>query len=128
MGYFCIFALAMKEKNLNTIIDLLERSCSKFPDNVYLWEKRDGKYQPSTYSEVKQQVMYVAAGMMAVGLEKGDRVALLSEGCNAWVYGELGLLYAGGTNVPLSIKLTPKEVVFRVNHSGARYLIVSDFM
>ena len=127
MGYFCIFALAMKEKNLNTIIDLLERSCSKFPDNVYLWEKRDGKYQPSTYSEVKQQVMYVAAGMMAVGLEKGDRVALLSEGCNAWVYGELGLLYAGGTNVPLSIKLTPKEVVFRVNHSGARYLIVSDF-
>ncbi len=117
----------MKENNLNTIIDLLERSCRKFPDNVYLWEKRDGKYQPATYLEVKQQVMYAAAGLMAAGLEKGDRMALLSEGCNAWVYGELGLLYAGGANVPLSIKLTPKEVVFRVNHSGARFLMVSDY-
>lgn len=117
----------MKEKNLNTIVDLFVRSCNKFPENVYLWEKRNGKYRPATYLEVKQQVMYTAAGMMASGLDKGDRVALLSEGCNAWVYGELGLLYAGGTNVPLSIKLTPGEVAFRVNHSGARFLIVSDY-
>ena len=64
---------------------------------------------------------------MAAGLERGERVALLSEGCNEWVYGELGILYAGGVNVPLSMKLTPSEVVFRVNHSEARFLMVSDY-
>lgn len=117
----------MKERDLNTIIDLLERSCGKFPEQVYLWEKRDGKYEPTSYAETRAHVRDVAAGLMAAGLCKGDRVALLSEGCNAWVYSELGVLYAGGVNVPLSMKLTPAEVVFRVNHSGARFLVVSDY-
>lgn len=116
----------MKEELLHTIIDLLERSCRKFPQNAYLWEKCDGKYQQTTYAETREQVRAVAAGFMVAGLQKGDRVALLSEGCNAWVYGELGVLYAGGVNVPLSIKLTAKELVFRINHSGARFLILSD--
>ena len=117
----------MEEKNLNTIIDLFERSCRLFPERPYLWEKRDGKYQPATYTTVHEQVLQVAGGLMAAGLERGERVALLSEGCNEWVYGELGILYAGGVNVPLSMKLTPSEVVFRVNHSEARFLMVSDY-
>ena len=43
------------------------------------------------------------------------------------MFAELGILYAGGVNVPLSIKLTDKELIFRVRHSGARFLIVSDY-
>ena len=85
----------MKERDLNTIIDLLERSCGKFPEQVYLWEKRDGKYEPTSYAETRAHVRDVAAGLMAAGLCKGDRVALLSEGCNAWVYSELGVLICG---------------------------------
>ena len=115
----------MEELKLDTIIDLLERSCKKYAQNIYLWEKQDGKYQGTTYTEVKKQVECVAAGFMESGLQKGDRVALLSEGCNDWIYAELGMLYAGGANVPLSIKLSAGEVAFRVNHSGARFLVVS---
>lgn len=113
------------KKEIRTIIDLLERSCEKFPENVYLWEKQAGDYRPTTYRKTKEQVEYVAAGLIAAGLRKGDRVALLSEGCNDWVYGEVGILYAGGVNVPLSIKLTPAELVFRIHHSDARFLILS---
>lgn len=115
----------MKE-DLHTIIDLLERSCRKFPQHAYLWEKQDGKYRSVTYMETRQEVRKVAAGLMAAGLEKGERVALLSEGCNDWVYAELGILYAGGVNVPLSIKLTESELIFRIVHAEARFLIVSD--
>ena len=42
---------------------------------------------------------------MSLGINKGDRISLLSEGRNLWVIGELGILYAGAVNVPLSIKL-----------------------
>ena len=111
---------------LHTIIDLLERSCRKFPQNVYLWEKYDGRYRPTTYTGTREEVRAVAGGLMARGLQKGERVGLLSEGCNDWIFGELGILYAGGVNVPLSIKLTEKELVFRINHSDARFLILSD--
>ena len=112
---------------MDTIIDLFERSCLKFPDNPYLWEKKDGKYEALTYSWAKSRVMEIAAGLLAVGLKKGQRVALLSEGCSDWVCSELGILYAGGVNVPLSIRLTARELVFRINHSGARFVFVSPF-
>lgn len=124
-GRFYIFA-GMMGRKINTVIDLLERSCEQFPGNVYLWEKKEGKYQPATYLEVREQVGYVASGLMGRGLLAGERVALLSEGCNDWIYAELGILYAGGIHVPLSIKLSPGELIFRLNHSGARFLIVSD--
>lgn len=117
----------MIKEELHTIVDLLERSCREFPENAYLWEKRDGAYRATSYRETREMVLEVAAGLLAAGLEKGDRVALLSQGCNDWVYGELGILYAGGVNVPLSIKLTANELVFRINHSGARFLMVSDY-
>ena len=43
-----------------------------------------------------------------------------------WVIGELGILYAGGVNVPLSIKLEEgSDLVFRIRHSDSRFVIVS---
>ena len=110
---------------MKTVIDLFERSCEKFPDNPYLWEKKNGKFAATSYMEVKREVLNFAGALCQLGMDREDRIALLSEGCNAWVYSELGMLYAGGVNVPLSIKLTDNEIVFRVEHSQARFLIVS---
>lgn len=112
---------------MDTIIDLFERSCVKFPDNPYLWEKRKGKYEAITYSQTKSRVKDIAAGLVTIGLKKGDRVALLSEGCSDWVCSELGILYAGGISVPLSIRLTEQELIFRLNHSEAQYVFVSSY-
>ncbi len=113
------------DKQPKNLIDLLERSCLKFPDNPYVWEKRQGKYTAVTYLQTREQVRLVAAGLLAMGLKKGERVALWSEGCCEWIYAELGILYAGGINVPLSIKLTEQELIFRIMHSGARFMVVS---
>lgn len=113
-------------EELKTVIDLFERSVLKFPDQVYLWEKRQGSYRSVTYKQTREEVIRVATGLLARNLQKGDRVALLSEGCNDWIFAELGILYAGGISVPLSIKLNAAELIFRIGHSGARFLVVSD--
>lgn len=111
---------------MRTIIELFETSVAKFHDNVYLWEKQKGDFEGTTYTQTHDLVMRFGAGMRALGLEKGDRVALLSEGRNAWIISELGILYAGGINVPLSVKLdSGGELAFRLNHSGTRMIIVS---
>jgi long-chain acyl-CoA synthetase len=63
---------------------------------------------------------------MALGVQKGEKVALLSEGRNMWVLGELGILYAGAVNVPLSIKLEESnDLLFRLKHSDSKYIMVS---
>ena len=111
-----------------TLIQFFEQSVEKFPDRIYLWEKPPGAnaYSGTTFRETWKQVHLLAAGLMAFGLKKGDRVALLSEGRNAWVISELAILYNGAINVPLSVKLSePEEIRFRLDHSGARMVIVS---
>lgn len=111
---------------MKTIIELFETSVGKFSDKIYLWEKRTGSYAGITYRETRNQVFRFAAGLLSLGLKKGERVGLISEGRNAWIISELGILYAGGINVPLSVKLDAgSELAFRLQHSGARMLIVS---
>ncbi len=108
------------------ITQLFEKSVTRFSKNVYLWEKKKDKFQPLTYAEVKDLVYKFSAGLMKLGISKGDRIALLSEGRNEWVIGELGILYAGAISVPLSVKLNePSELLFRIEHSGSRMIIVS---
>ena len=111
---------------MKTIIELFETSVEKYPENIFLWEKTNGNYQGTNYRDVHQEVLWFAAGLQSIGINKGDRIALLSEGRNRWLTGELGILYAAATNVPLSIKLDAGvELKFRLLHSGCRMVIVS---
>lgn len=109
-----------------TIIDLFENSVKQYPDNPFLWEKTRDAFEPTTYKEVQQQVYAAGAGLIALGVKKGDNMALLSEGRNAWIIGELAMFYAGAINVPLSIKLEEaNDLLFRLVHADVKYILVS---
>jgi len=110
---------------MKSLIQFFEESVEKYSNNVYLWEKPNEKYEGTTYAETRKQVCEFAAGLIKLGIKRGDRLCLISEGRNSWVIGELGILYTGAINVPLSVKLNSDEIKFRINHSGARMILVS---
>ena len=109
-----------------TLVDLFEESVRLYPNNTFLLEKTNKKFEPTTYSEVKTLVYRLGAGLQAIGVQKGDSMALLSEGRNAWIIGELAMFYAGAMNVPLSIKLEESnDLLFRLVHGDVKYIMVS---
>jgi long-chain acyl-CoA synthetase len=111
---------------MKALTHLFEECVSKYPDNPLMWEKTTDKFEATTYKQIREKVYQFAAGLIAMGVNKGDRIALLSEGRNDWVISELGILYAGAVNVPLSVKLgDASEIEFRLVHSGARIIIAS---
>ena len=113
-----------------TIIDFVEKYVAKYSENPFLWEKNldTNQWEPTSYAETLRQAKRIAAGLMALGVEKGDKISYLCEGRNMWVIGELGVLFAGAVNVPLSIKLEEtNDLVFRVKHSDSKYVITSKF-
>lgn len=110
---------------MKSLVQFFEENVEKFNNNVYLWEKPSDKYEGTTYGEVRKQVHEFAAGLVAMGVKKGDRISLISEGRNCWVIGEMGVLFTGAVNVPLSVKLNPDEIKFRINHSESRMVMVS---
>ena len=113
-----------------TIIDFVEKYVAKFAKNPFIWEKNldTNKWEPTTYEETLAKAKRIAAGLMALGVQKGEKVSYLSEGRDMWIIGELGVLYAGAVNVPLSIKLgEANDLVFRVKHSDSKYIVTSKF-
>ena len=109
-----------------TIIDLLNESVEKYADNPFLWEKLTDEFLPTTYKETKEQAHLIAAGLMALGVKIGEKISLLSEGKNAWITSELGILHTGAINVPLSIKLEESnDLIFRIQHSESKWIMVS---
>ena len=113
-----------------TIIDFVEKYVAKYSKNPFLWEKNldTNEWEPTTYEETLKKAKRIAAGLMALGVQKGEKVSYLSEGRDMWIIGELGVLYAGAVNVPLSIKLgETNDLVFRVKHSDSKYVITSKF-
>ncbi len=109
-----------------TIPNLFESSVQQFGENVLMWEKNGEAYGGLTYKAMRAQVRSFAAGLLAMGGQKGDRIALICEGRNDWVMSELAILYTGAVSVPISVKIEElEELKFRLAHSGCRMAIVS---
>ncbi|MCX6571139.1 MAG: AMP-binding protein [Candidatus Aminicenantes bacterium] len=109
-----------------TLPRLFEDSVKAYPGNVLIWEKNGERYEPTTYAEMRGLVHKFAAGLMSLGLGKGDRAALISEGRRDWIVSELGILFVGAVNVPISVKVDELgDLKFRLAHSGCRLAVVS---
>ncbi len=113
----------MKKK---TIIDLFEDSVNRFGDKTFLLEKKTDAFLPTTYAETRREALEIGAGLVVAGVRPGDKVSILSEGRNDWIVSELGIFYAGGISVPLSIKLEESnDLLFRLKHAEVSVIFVS---
>jgi len=115
---------------MNTVIELLHEGAAKHGDLTYLGCKveENGRdiWKTWSFRETDRLSSVFAAALVDLGFKNGDNLAILSEGRPQWVIGEYGILKAGCTSVPLSTKLTEGEIFFRLDHSEAKALLVSE--
>ena len=79
-----------------------------------------------TFDEVYEAVCAAAAGLQALGLTRGERVAILSENCLEWALADFACLCAGILDVPIYSTLTPPQVAYILENSQAQLVFVSD--
>lgn len=109
-----------------TVFNMLSRAAKQYADKPYLSTKGDSGWIRTSFSQAEKMARTLAYAFVEIGLKKGDKVAILSEAKTDWIVTEFAALFAGGISVPLSIKLMPEEVPFRVNHSDAVLFAVSE--
>lgn len=111
---------------MRTIPELFENSVERFATNALIKEKIEGRYQDISYQSIREQVKALSFGLIQLGVQKGDRVALLAEGSSQWLICELAVLYTGAICVPLSTKINEaSDLHFRLEHSGSKFIFVS---
>jgi len=87
--------------------------------------KAGGDWAKIPAREFREEVELAAHGLIALGIQAGDRVALLSENRPGWALADLATLSVGAWVVPIYTSLPPDEVQYILEDSGARACVVS---
>jgi long-chain acyl-CoA synthetase len=94
----------------------------KRPDTLNY--KSGGRWVSISSDELLARAKRIAAGLHAIGVQRGDRVALLSESRVEWTLADAGSIFAGAIDVPIYATLTPPQVRYILNDSGACVLFL----
>ncbi len=98
---------------------------AQFGDAPFLWAKSGSEWHSISWAETARRVAGFAKNLKRLGLEKGDRVMLVSENRPEWCIADLGIMAAGCITVPTYTTNTERDHQHILDNSGARAIIVS---
>jgi long-chain acyl-CoA synthetase len=94
-------------------------------DAPFLWAKSGSEWHPISWAETARRVAGFAKALRKLGLEKGDRVMLVSENRPEWCIADLGIMAAGCVTVPTYTTNTERDHQHIMDNSAARAIIIS---
>jgi long-chain acyl-CoA synthetase len=95
-------------------------------DKKFLFRKVNGVFEGITYKEFKVETEKFALGLAALGIKRGDKIAIMAENRPEWVFSDMAILGLGAVDVPLYPSLTADSVQFILNNSESKGIIVSN--
>ena len=107
-----------------TINHVFRNRTRTYQNRLAVEKKRNGRWERASWIEYYDRSRAVGLGLAAIGVEKGDRVALLSENRLEWLYTDMGALGIGACLVPIYTTLTDEEVAYIVDNAGVKVLVV----
>jgi len=103
---------------------MLEKFASTLADTVYLRQPVNREFQEITWAEAYDKTLRLAAGLRSLGLERGDKVSILSENCAEWFLADFAITAAGLISVPIYFTAGEKTISYVLEHSGAKAIVV----
>ena len=107
-----------------TPLEMLYQWNKSVPNRIFLRQPINGKYKTYTWSQVNDQARRLASSLLAQGLVKGDRVAILSKNCAEWFISDYAIQLAGLISVPLYPMQTPDALEYVLTHSDSKVIII----
>ena len=108
------------------LVELYESSVSRFADNPLFGTKQADSWSWMSYRDFGEQVDFARAGLAGLGLERGDRVAAISDNRTEWAIGAYATYGLGASWVPMYEAQLSKEWEFIIGDSGAKIAVVAD--
>jgi long-chain acyl-CoA synthetase len=112
--------------NSKTLADLLVRAAELYGSHPAVRYKEDGAWVDRSFQQVLDTVKPLALGLVALGVEKGDRVSILGNTRPEWTYFDFAALSIGATVVPIYQTNSPEECAYVLENSDAKVVIVEN--
>jgi long-chain acyl-CoA synthetase len=110
---------------IQTVCDIFYRSVDTYRKPEHLKYKKDGAWRAISSEELRAAVEETSMGLRALGIGKGDTVAILSENRPEWTIADLATLCAGAADATIYATLTPPQVQYILNDSESKVVFVS---
>ncbi|MDA9277359.1 AMP-binding protein [Polaribacter sp.] len=109
------------------LFDFADYQLANHPQKECFLYKEDNQWIKISTQEYIDQAHKVSASLLALGIEKNDKIAVITTNNNPnWHILDTGLLQIGAQNIPLYATLSEKDYAYVLNHSDAKYCFVSD--
>ena len=115
----------MDYDNATSLPEIFFANTAEIGDRPFLWTKRQGEWQPMTGTEAHDRAAAMSNALIALGVRKGDRVALVSESRPDWMVADIAILTTGGISVPTYTTNQISDHIHVLQDSGAKGAIVS---
>jgi len=109
-----------------TIPALFLERCRSTPDKIAFRVKDLGIYREVTWGEYLEHVRDFCLGLVELGLERGDRVAIMGDPCPEWMYADLAAQCAGGISYGIYPTSSIPEVKYLMENGGAKFFVAED--
>ena len=103
---------------------VLHQWVEKHPDDSFLHQPVDGQLHTFTFREAEDQARRMASALLALGLQPGDKVALLGKNCAEWLLADFAICMAGLVSVPIYPTASTDTIRFIFEHSEAKAVFV----
>ena len=111
-----------------TIFNRFQGTSLKYPKNIVLGWKIEGKYQTINYSQLLDKVNRCVSGLRKLNIKVGTKVAIFSSNRPEWAILDLALNKIGAISVPIHTTLSPNLIKHILEDSKAEYLALGEFL
>lgn len=109
-----------------TLPGLLARNRERYGDRTALREKNLGIWQEVSWNQYYEHVKRCCLGFLSLGVQKGDKVAILGDNCPEWLYADMAAQTAGCVSVGIYPTNPPKQVEYVLGHSDSVLVVAKD--
>lgn len=115
----------MDYQSIRNLPTMFFDQAERYTDRPFLWAKRGREWRSQSWSEVAARISELSRTLRALGIEPGDRVALVSENRPAWLIADVAIMAAGAITVPAYTTNSEDDHQYLLNDSGAKGLVIS---
>ncbi|HOX92574.1 MAG TPA: AMP-binding protein, partial [Spirochaetales bacterium] len=97
------------------------------PESIMQYSKQGGDtFQPTSYRQMQEEIATLAAGFLELGVQRGDRIGLISDNRKEWLISDLAILGLGAADVPRGCDAVEQEIAYILSFSGCRLTVLEN--
>ena len=111
----------------NTLPKILRDVAGKYPEiNAQYTRKENGSFVPNTYKEMYEAVLDFGAGLLSLGIKRGDHVGLIADDRKEWQQSSMGIMAIGAADVPRGCDATEKDLSYILSFAGCNTVVTEN--